>query len=72
MHEETPSHYLVLINEEEQYSLWPADLAVPAGWRTVLPASTKEEALAYVEANWLDMRPASLRSQEPEGGKAQG
>jgi MbtH protein len=52
--------YLVLVNDENQHSLWPADIEVPAGWRVALPASGRPECLAYIEANWTDMRPASL------------
>jgi uncharacterized protein YbdZ (MbtH family) len=52
--------YLVLVNDENQHSLWPAGIDVPAGWRVVLGASGRAECLAYVEAHWTDMRPASL------------
>lgn len=53
--------YTVLVNEEEQYSLWPADVAVPAGWRAAGKVGTKQECLDYVRAVWTDMRPLSLR-----------
>lgn len=53
--------FKVLMNDEEQYSLWPADLDVPSGWRQVGAEGDKASCLAYVEANWTDMRPASLR-----------
>lgn len=58
--------FLVLINDEEQYSLWPTFADVPAGWHTVFggPDGTdRDSALAYVEQNWTDMRPKSLREQ---------
>ena len=55
--------FLVLVNDEEQYSIWPAFADVPAGWRTVLPAGSRTAALSYVEENWLDMRPKSLRER---------
>jgi MbtH protein len=54
--------YKVLINHEEQYSLWPAHLKVPLGWKEC-KTGTKEECLAYVRENWTDMRPLSLRLQ---------
>ncbi|WP_227985382.1 MbtH family protein [Nocardia spumae] len=53
--------FFVLSNDEEQYSLWPSFAVVPAGWRIVLGASTRAECLAFVEENWVDMRPRSLR-----------
>lgn len=50
----------VLVNHEGQHSLWPAFAAVPDGWTVALSESTRAEALAYVEANWTDLRPRSL------------
>jgi MbtH protein len=58
--------YTVLVNEEEQYSLWLADLSVPAGWRAVGKVGTKQECLDYVRAVWIDMRPLSLRKAMSE------
>ncbi len=52
--------FLVLVNDENQHSLWPAFRDVPAGWRVAQGGSSRAEALAYVEANWTDMRPQSL------------
>jgi MbtH protein len=52
----------VLINDEGQYSLWPAVNGIPAGWHAVGPTGPKSVCLAYVEDNWTDMRPRSLRS----------
>jgi len=54
--------FLVLVNDEEQHSLWPSFAAVPDGWRVALGESTRAAALEYVEANWTDIRPASLRA----------
>jgi uncharacterized protein YbdZ (MbtH family) len=59
--EDEDGTYLVLVNDEEQHSLWPADIDVPAGWRVTLPAGSRAECLAYIEAHWTDLRPASLR-----------
>jgi MbtH protein len=53
--------FIVLINDEEQYSIWPAANAIPEGWSRVGPMGSKAECLAFVEANWTDMRPKTLR-----------
>jgi len=50
----------VLINEEGQYSLWPAFINVPAGWDVIRRESTRKECLDYINENWTDMRPKSL------------
>lgn len=52
--------FLVLINDEKQYSLWPSFVHVPLGWRTVHGPDVRQVCLDYVEANWTDMRPKSL------------
>ena len=54
--------FIVLVNHEDQYSLWPHWKAVPQGW-TVVPgvSGDKKTVLAFVEATWTDMRPLSLR-----------
>jgi MbtH protein len=52
--------YHVLINDEGQYSLWPAFVNVPAGWHTVLSDTDRDTALRYINDNWTDMRPKSL------------
>lgn len=53
--------YSVVINHEEQYSIWPANRAIPDGWKAVGKKGTKEQCLAYIEEVWTDMRPISLR-----------
>ena len=53
--------FFVLVNEEEQYSLWPTFADVPPGWRVVFGESTRADCLAYVEETWNDLRPKSLR-----------
>lgn len=58
--EDNDGSYLVLVNEENQHSLWPDFAAVPAGWRTVFGPESRDAALAYVEREWTDLRPASL------------
>lgn len=51
----------VMINHEEQYSIWPSYKQIPAGWTAVGKQGKKEECLAYIEEHWTDMRPLSLR-----------
>ncbi len=51
----------VVINDEEQYSIWPADRELPAGWRADGKTGTKDECLAHIAEVWTDMRPLSLR-----------
>lgn len=59
--------YLVLINHEEQYSLWPSYKPIPDGWKKAIgEEKAKEECLAYVDKIWTDMRPLSLRKQMEE------
>jgi len=53
----------VVVNDEEQYSIWPAHRENPAGWRDVGKAGTIAECLAYIQEFWTDMRPLSLRKQ---------
>lgn len=55
--------YQVLVNDEGQYSLWPADKEVPAGWEPDGTVGTKEECTTHVDEVWTDMRPRSLREQ---------
>ncbi|NDU72012.1 MbtH family NRPS accessory protein [Actinomadura sp. DSM 109109] len=55
--------YRVVINHEEQYSIWPEDREIPAGWRAEGTQGTKPECLAHIDQVWTDMRPLSLRRQ---------
>lgn len=55
--------YKVVVNHEEQYSIWFADRDIPLGWRDVGKSGTKEECLAYIGEVWTDMRPLSLRKR---------
>ena len=55
--------YKVVVNHEEQYSIWPADRENPLGWRDVDKSGSKTECLAYVKEVWTDMRPLSLRKK---------
>jgi MbtH protein len=58
--EDESIQYLVLVNEEVQYSLWPAFREVPLGWTVAHPANSRKECIAWINANWTDMRPRSL------------
>ncbi|MGW6504519.1 MbtH family protein [Nonomuraea angiospora] len=53
--------YRVLINEEEQYSLWPASIDVPSGWSVALEETSRQACLDYINEQWTDLRPRSLR-----------
>jgi len=53
--------YAVVVNDEEQYSIWPAGLSVPAGWRTVGVDGAKADCLAHIAKVWTDLRPLSVR-----------
>lgn len=53
--------FYVLVNDEDQHSLWPVFADVPAGWRVVFGEASREDCLSYVEQNWTDLRPRSLR-----------
>ena len=59
--------FLVLVNEEEQHSLWPVFAEVPAGWRVVFGEAARGACLDYVEQNWADIRPRSLREKLASG-----
>ncbi|MFC4117863.1 MbtH family protein [Nonomuraea zeae] len=51
----------VVLNDEEQYSIWPADRDNPSGWYDAGFSGTKDECLEHIEQVWTDMRPKSLR-----------
>jgi MbtH protein len=55
--------YAVVINSEEQYSMWPADSEIPTGWESVGKTGTKQECLEYIEEVWTDLRPLSIRKK---------
>jgi MbtH protein len=61
--EEDTNTYKVVVNHEEQYSIWPADQTNPAGWRDAGRSGPKAECLAYIKEVWTDMRPLSLRRE---------
>lgn len=53
----------VVVNEEDQYSIWPAHRTPPAGWREVGKVGSQAECLEYIKSVWTDMRPKSLRER---------
>jgi MbtH protein len=55
--------YKVVVNHEEQYSIWFADRELPAGWRAEGTTGTKQECLEHIGRVWTDMRPLSLRKK---------
>jgi MbtH protein len=61
--EDENGRYYVLVNDEDQHSLWPAFAEIPAGWRVAFGEDTRSACVAYVEEHWTDLRPKSLREQ---------
>jgi uncharacterized protein YbdZ (MbtH family) len=66
--EDENRQYVVLVNQESAHSLWPAEIAVPAGWTVVHGASDRTDCLSYVTTHWSDMRPASLVGRMDQAG----
>jgi uncharacterized protein YbdZ (MbtH family) len=67
--------FYVLVNGEEQYSLWPTFKQVPGGWTVAFGAdggTTRQACLDYVDQTWTDMRPKSLRDRMTAAGRATG
>lgn len=65
-HDDTDVRYRVVMNHEEQYSIWRADRDLPLGWTAVGESRSKADCLAYIEEVWTDMRPLSLRKRMAE------
>lgn len=61
MFDNEDGEFFVVVNDEEQYSIWPSDREIPAGWNAVGDAARRADCLAWIEQNWTDMRPKSLR-----------
>ena len=64
---EDTREYLVVVNDEDQYSIWLADRQIPAGWSAEGKRGTKSECLAHIETVWTDMRPRSVRERLDAG-----
>lgn len=67
--EEDERQYRVVLNDEEQYSIYLADRPLPNGWRPEGKVGGREECLQYIEEVWIDMRPASLRDPVEQPGR---
>jgi MbtH protein len=63
-HADDPRMYLVVVNYEEQYSIWPASRELPAGWRAEGTSATRQACLDHIAEAWADIRPLSLRQGE--------
>jgi len=63
--------YKVVMNHEEQYSIWPAERENPSGWTDAGKSGPKAECLAYIKDVWTDMRPLSLRKKMEEATRKQ-
>jgi MbtH protein len=72
--QEDTTIYKVVVNDEEQYSIWPADRENALGWRDAGKTGPKAECLDYIKEVWTDMRPLSLRKkmEEDERRRAEG
>ncbi len=69
--EEDLTTYKVVVNHEEQYSIWPVDRENPLGWEDQGPSGPKAECLAYISKVWTDMRPLSLRKHMEDAARHQ-
>lgn len=59
-------HYSVVVNSEDQYSIWPEYKDIPVGWQASGTSGNREACLEWIEQNWLDLRPRSLRDRFSE------
>ncbi len=69
LNDEKEMLYKVVVNHEEQYSIWPEDRELPMGWKAEGFVGNKEDCLNHIEAVWTDMRPLSLRKKMEGDGK---
>ena len=65
--DEDTTIYQVIVNHEEQYSIWPVNRELPLGWNSVGKTGSKDECLTYIRKVWTDMRPLSLQQAMDEG-----
>jgi MbtH protein len=64
-----PDSYQVVVNGEEQYSIWPADREIPGGWQAAGTMGSKDECLAHIESVWTDITPLSVRRAMQAAGR---
>jgi uncharacterized protein YbdZ (MbtH family) len=67
--EDDQAEFLVVVNHEEQYSLWPAFKDIPAGWTATGTRGSRQTCLDWIEQVWTDMRPKSLREAMARQGE---
>ncbi len=67
--DEDATVYNVVMNHEEQYSIWPVDRDIPLGWNAVGKSGLKADCLAYIKDVWTDMRPLSLRKHMEQAAR---
>lgn len=70
MNQDNEVRYIVVVNHEEQYSIWFEDRELPLGWNEAGKSGSKEECLAYIKEVWTDMRPLSLRKEMENAANA--
>ena len=70
MSEPEERQHVVVVNDEEQYSIWPAGQPAPAGWATVGQPTSRNDCLDHIAKLWVDMRPKSLRQPGRGNGHA--
>ncbi|MFE4967942.1 MbtH family protein [Streptomyces sp. NPDC056660] len=66
--QENAEQFAVVVNDEEQYSIWRADRALPEGWRKEGLTGTREECLSHIDRVWTDLRPRSVRERAEAHG----
>jgi MbtH protein len=66
--EDADAHYLVLVNDEDQHSLWPESITVPEGWTVAHGPAGRAACIDHVDCHWRDMRPRSLAAAMDAGG----
>lgn len=69
--EDLAAEYFVIVNDENQHSLWPSSLEVPDGWTIVFGGAAREQCIHFIESSWLDMRPTSLTCSSMLAGMRQ-
>jgi MbtH protein len=68
--DDVDGRFYVLVNSEDQYSLWPAFAEIPAGWTVASSEADRQSSVDYVNEHWTDMRPKSLRESMAAGRNA--
>lgn len=69
--DDAEGEFLVLVNHERQYSLWPSKMVVPPGWDATGPRGDRQVCLEWINKNWTDMRPLSLQGETEQDARQQ-